>query len=340
MKYIVTKKLFLLNNNIHLFKDNTFSFFSKNNFHFFYNIFKNKLNQRMKIPNVNCEGKENQIKSTFWILSVLSWFLFILISFISLGSLDNDRIIITFYRPYQKNNLKYKPLQVASGMLYIIMLSTITFSTISFILHMIKSTCKKDDNFYNKMFGQYTRFHFLIFIFHISLFLIGIFQHNFEKRTHSMCSGGIILVICSLFLLGIIYHQTDLDNIFHSFFIKKATYSSLISIDWYYFCYVICQLYSHNNHDSIKKINNISFSFIFIMGFLIGIFAFYFNDVIVCIYYFLIYMGIILFNSTVNKSFENKDLGVTEIVFSVLFMLGFLALAIWIILKEQMKIFK
>ena len=294
----------------------------------------------MRIPNVNCEGKENQIKSIFWILSVLSWSLFILISWISLGSLDNNRIIITFYRPYKKNNLYYKPLQIASGMLFIIILSTNIFSTMSFIIYMIKSTCKKDDNFYNKMFGQYTRFHFGIFIFHISLFLIGIFQHNFEKRTHSMCSGGIILVICSLFLLGIIYHQTDLDNIFHSFFIKKGTYSSLISIDWYYFCYVICQLYSHNKSDSIKKINNISFSFIFIMGFLIGIFAFYFNDVIVCIYYFLIYMGIILFNSTVNKSFENKDLGVTEIVFSVLFMLGFLALAIWIILKEQMKIFK
>ena len=293
----------------------------------------------MRIPNVNCEGKENQIKSIFWILSVLSWSLFILISWISLGSLDNNRIIITFYRPYKKNNLYYKPLQIASGMLFIIILSTNIFSTISFIIYMIKSTCKKDDNFYNKMFEKYTRFHFGIFILHISLFLIGISEHDFIKRTHSMCSGGIILVIFSLILLGIIYKETNLDNLFHSFFIKKGIYSSFISIDWYYFCYVICQLYSYNNSDSIKKINNISISFIFIMGSLIGIFAFYFKDVVICIYYFLIYMGIIIFNGTIDK-FEKKYLSKTEIIFSVIFMLGFFALAIVLIFKKQMEIFK
>jgi hypothetical protein len=75
------------------------------------------------------------------------------------------------------------------------------------------------------------------------------------------------------------------------------------------------------------------------MGSLIGIFAFYFKDVVICIYYFLIYLGIIIFNGTIDK-FEKKYLSKTEIIFSVIFMLGFFALAIVLIFKKQMEIFK
>jgi hypothetical protein len=290
--------------------------------------------------NLNFSGGENTLKSICWILSVLSWLLFVIIGWISIKWLDEDRLLITFFRTYkQKLFVTYHPIQVTGPILYTLLIITMIIVTVAFIVYMIKSTCKKDNGFFEKMFDNITRWHWIAMLLHSGLFLIGIC--NDAKHAHDMYVAGIILVLFALICLGLMYYKTDFGtNDYPGALIKKGTYSALLAIDWYYFCYVICQLYLWD-HPSLKNSKNLGIAFDIIMGIVMIIAVFFLKDVLMAIYYFLIYLGILIFFYSMHKDYRKfNKIKVGDVILSIIFMIVFLVLAVFLIVKHKMEVLK
>ena len=290
--------------------------------------------------NLNFSGGENTLKSICWILSVLSWLLFVIIGWISIKWLDEDRLLITFFRTFkQKLIVTYHPIQVTGPILYTLLIITMIIVTVAFIVYMIKSTCKKDNGFFEKMFDNITRWHWIAMLLHSGLFLIGIC--NDAKHAHDMYVAGIILVLFALICLGLMYYKTDFGtNDYPGALIKKGTYSALLAIDWYYFCYVICQLYLWD-HPSLKNSKNLGIAFDIIMGIVMIIAVFFLKDVLMAIYYFLIYLGILIFFYSMHKDYRKfNKIKVGDVILSIIFMIVFLVLAVFLIVKHKMEVLK
>jgi hypothetical protein len=291
----------------------------------------------MNTLNINCTGCSNILKTTCWILSVLSWLLFVIVGWISLKWLDDDRILITFIRPLKKDNLSYMPIQITSTMLFILIIITMIIATIAFIVYMIFSTCKKEGGFFEKMFDKITMWHWIPIVLQAGLFLIGICHDG--KHWRDELIAGIILVILTLILLGLMYYKTDIGGEIPGILVKKGTYSALIAIDWYYFCYVICQLYMDDHPLKMKDHKNLGISFDIIMGIVMILVVYFFKDVLIAIYYFLIYLGILIFHYKIEKNVRKMyDITVADVIISIIFMIVFLVLIVFLIIKNKKEV--
>ena len=291
----------------------------------------------MEKANINCSGGSNILKTICWILSILSWLLFLIVGWISLKWLDDDRLLITFHRPFKKNNITYHPIQQTSAMLFILIILTMIIATIAFIVYMIFSTCKKQGGFFDKMFNKITMWHWIPIVLQAGLFLIGICHDG--KHWRDELIAGIILVILTLILLGLMYYKTDIGGEIPAILVKKGTYSALIAIDWYYFCYVICQLYMDDHPLKMKDHKNLGISFDIIMGIVMILVVYFFKDVLIAIYYFLIYLGILIFHYKIEKNVRKMyDITVADVIISIIFMIVFLVLIVFLIIKNKKEV--
>ena len=130
----------------------------------------------MEKLNLNFNGGDNVIKSICWILSVLSWLLFIVTGWISLRWLDDkfNPIVWTIHKiEFQGGNGFYLPIQMQAAVLYIVIILTMIVGLAGFIIYMIKSTCKKDNAVFDGMLGNWSRYHFFPLLCVSALFIIG-----------------------------------------------------------------------------------------------------------------------------------------------------------------------
>jgi hypothetical protein len=288
----------------------------------------------MEKLNLNFSGGDNVIKSICWILSVLSWLLFIITGWISLRWLDyfpyNIVWTIRRYEFVEPNDLNFKglgagyyPIQMQSAMLYIVFIVTMIIALAGFILYMVKSTCKKDNAVFDGMMGQWARFHFCPLLCVSALFIIGENVDNPvpKNNTHhekDMYISSTIFTIIGLLSLIFIYIMTDLNTDWYVVLtLKKGTYSCLIVLLWYNFCYLIYWLRyldfvesPWNKKPSMKNWKNgcgISFSIIFGLGSLI--FSFFFKDLVAAGMNALIYIGLTAYYFQLDKeSRKTKEL--------------------------------
>lgn len=259
----------------------------------------------MEKLNLNFQGGENVIKSICWILSILSWLLFLVTGWISLNWFQDKYIfpcIWTIQKIHFNDNFGtvvgvYAPLQMQISLIYIVFILTMIVGLAGFIIYMIKSTCKKDESVFGGMMGQWSRFHFVPLLFVSALFIIGECNDtNLEKINHfkDMHIAGLIFTIFGLISLIFIYIMTELKTDWYIVLtLKKGTYSCLITLMWYYFCYNIYYIRSFDTEkDNLnwRKGCGIAFSIIFGLGSLI--FAFIFKDLIIAGMTTLIYIGL------------------------------------------------
>lgn len=302
--------------------------------------------------NLNFSGGDNVIKSICWIMSVLSWLLLIATGWASLNWLsydfEDDRpkmgIIWTIYKyqffkrqdgnlyvvhTFPFDNSEYQPFQMQAALIYIVFILTLIIIVAGFCFYMVKSTCKKDDAVYNGMMGQWSKFHFFPLLCVSALFIIGetyddlyekrlgIYQEkeDYSDRWKSMVIAAFIFTIIGLASLIFIYIMTDLNTDWYILLtLKKGTYSCLIVLLWYYFCYLIYELRwvhaidynnDHQNNpkdfklDDWRKGCGIAFSIIFGIGSLV--FAFIFKDLVVAGMNCLIYVGLITYYFKLRK---------------------------------------
>ena len=280
----------------------------------------------MEKLNLNFSGGDNVIKSICWILSVLSWLLFIITGWISLRWLDypHTSIVWTIHRiEFVRDSNKvpftglayYYPIQMQSAMLYIVFIVTMIIALAGFILYMVKSTCKKDNAVFDGMMGQWARFHFCPLLCVSALFIIGENVDNPvpKNNTHhrkDMYISSMIFTILGLLSLIFIYIMTDLNTDWYVVLtLKKGTYSCLIVLLWYNFCYLIFWLRvldaSDNPQDKPLSLRNwsngcgIAFSIIFGLGSLI--FSFFFKDLVAAGMNALIYIGLTAYYFQLDK---------------------------------------
>ena len=299
----------------------------------------------MERINLNFSGKENIIKSICWILSVLSWLLLIVTGWISVKWLhDPTAIIWTIHRMNNPKVLgihtgQYFPIQMQVSFIYIVFIFTMIVALAGFIIYFVKSTFKKDDSVYGGMMGPFSRYHFFPLFCVSALFIIGECsdrptpKNNVHHYKDMLISSAVftILGLCSLVF---IYIMTDLNTDWYILLtLKKGTYSCLITLLWYYFCYLIYQLRTIDTYkDNLNWIKGcgIAFSIIFGLGALA--FSFVFKDLVISGVTAFIYAGLTTYFFTLEeahrKLFNKLADGIIDIVMMVLSVALFVLLII------------
>ena len=262
----------------------------------------------MEKLNLNFTGGENILKSILWIMSYLSWLMLVATGWASLKWLDGDyEIIWTISAPrnHQGNDpLKYQyhPFQMHVSLIYIVFILTLIIILGGCVVFFVKTIVKKDDQVINGMMGQFSRYHFFPLLCASALFIIGeCIDQNVTDKNHfkNMYVCGLVFSLLGLASMIFIYIMTDLNtnDWWVLLLLKKGTYSSLIVLMWYYFCYDIYYVHFHDKpNEDLKKMSDwakgcgIAFSIIFGIGSLA--FSFVFKDLVAGCMNLLIYIGL------------------------------------------------
>ena len=291
----------------------------------------------MEKLNLNFSGGDNVVKSICWIMSYLSWLMLVATGWASIKWLDDDGgiehkrgwSIWNFYAArtyddeddgadYDPLKLEYYPLQMQVSLYYICFILTLIVITVGCIVFFVKTIFKKDDQVINGMMGQFSKFHFFPLLCASALFIIGecIYEDE-ENEAHykNMAISGLVFSIIGLVSFIFIYIMTDLNaDWWVLLLLKKGTFSCLIVLMWYNFCYGIFYVHQFDkdddeNYDSEKmhdwkKGCGLAFSIIFGIGSLA--FSFVFKDLVACAMNLLIYIGLTVGYFKLDKELRKK----------------------------------
>ena len=137
----------------------------------------------------NFDFQNNKGKTIFYIISLISWALFIITGwigffFLAIKSYHNDisyNNIWSFLSFYKKGNDivhgLYSPIQ-ADIILYIIFFVILLgLGTAGFIVYLIKSTFKREEQVFEGMMGKFARYHFIPLLCASAMFIVGMSQN-------------------------------------------------------------------------------------------------------------------------------------------------------------------
>ena len=324
----------------------------------------------MEKLNLNFSGGSNIVKSICWIMSYISWLMLVITGWISLKWLDEEPGFhgtdykhgwtiwtIQVYRNNQDIDddlyyIVYRPFQMHVALVYIVFILTLLVILGGCVVFFIKSIFKPDDQVKNGMMGEFSKFHFFPLLCTSALFIIGeCVDTDTENKDHgkSMIYAGLVFSILALASFIFIYIMTDLNtnDWWVLLLLKKGTYSCLIVLIWYYFCYNI--YYTHHasaeNEDPVKALDwakgcGLAFSIIFGIGSLA--FSFIFKDLVACGMNLLIYVGLTAYYFKLHKDLrKTKDYnkngdGIVDIIMMVLSV----ALLVFLLLTKREECLK
>ena len=249
----------------------------------------------------------------------------------------------------------YRPLQMHVALVYIVFILTLLVILGGCVVFFIKSIFKPDDQVKNGMMGEFSKFHFFPLLCTSALFIIGECVDTDKANGKSMIYAGLVFSILALASFIFIYIMTDLNtnDWWVLLLLKKGTYSCLIVLIWYYFCYNIYYVheasedyyldYNYNDQQKIvdwKKGCGLAFSIIFGIGSLA--FSFIFKDLVACGMNLLIYVGLTAYYFKIDKDTrkhkncnKNGD-GAVDIIMMVLSV----ALLVFLLLTKREECLK
>ena len=322
----------------------------------------------MEKLNLNFSGGSNVLKSICWILSYISWLMLVVTGWISIKWLDhkpdveNDGWIIWTIRvirdlPYDEESgleTEYRyPFQMHVSLTYIVFILSLIVILGGCIIFYVKTIFKKDDQVMSGMMGDFSKFHFFPLFCASALFIIGECideygdgPNDYEDHFKSMAIAGLIFSILGLCSLVFIYIMTDLNtnDWWVLLLLKKGTYSCLIVLMWYYFCYDIFWVRYWDSEDTEDKVKtwedwskncSLAFSIIFGVGCLA--FGFLFKDLVVCCMSTLIYVGLTVYYFKIpniyrkEKILHKNAIGAIDIIMLVLMVV----LIVFLLLKYR-----
>ena len=312
----------------------------------------------MEKLNLNFSGGSNILKSICWIMSYLSWIMLVITSWISLKWLEDFNIIWQIGVVRNINDLDdkyvyhYIPFQMHISLVYIIFILTFIIILGGCIVFFMKTVFKQDDQVKNGMMGDFSKFHFFPLLCTSALFIIGeCVDTDLDNPDHrkSMLYASFVFSILALASFIFIYIMTDLNtnDWWVLLLLKKGTYSCLIVLIWYQFCY--CIFYVHEasvedeNYEEMidwSKGCGLAFSIIFGIGSLA--FSFVFKDLVVSCTNALIYIGLTVYYFKISEeerklesSNKNGD-GIVDIIMLVLSV----ALFVFLLVKYREECLK
>ena len=214
---------------------------------------------------------QNPFKTICWILSVLSWLLFLVTGWMGFFSLVIGKKVNLSFQAGEYTNYNiwsflniltkiplvpedicedlYFPIQEQKVFYIILFVILMIIGTIGFFIYLFKSVFKKDDHVFEGMMGTFSRYHFIPLVCASALFLGGYTQEKslsglaldsefFDKEQLGKYRGefAVNLVFSILGLLTLIFvkMQTKIENpLYVVYSIKDGLYSCLIALFTY-----------------------------------------------------------------------------------------------------------
>jgi len=289
----------------------------------------------------NFKGGENILKSICWILSYLSWLLVAVNNLASLKYMYKESRIwgIIF------NSEDYIPIQMDRIVIYIVYNIWILISFIGCVVFIVKTLFRKDNQVIDGMMGKFSQFHFFPLLCAFIMTILG--EIKVDEHFKHIINTGLAFSLIGTASMVFIYIMTDFktQDWWAEYTLKKGTFSCLIILFWYNFCYDIYGVGEANNPEKIppnfKKNCGIAFSIIFGIGSLS--FSVVFKDIIMSFMNFLINIGMAKYYfelgvKTSEKDYNKNADGAFDIIISILSLIWFLYLVIGIFMEEVQKL--
>lgn len=269
-----------------------------------------------KILNLHFDNPQNIINSISWILSYISWLLLTINSWVSFKCLykENAPKIWTIRVIVEDEDHVYLPIQ----MYYILIYAVFNISNVVIlsgcVYFFIKTLIKKDNQLIETIKKDFNKYHFFPLLLGFIMFILGECDTDSLEDFKSINRAGLAFSLLGLVSMIFIYIMTDLSNInwTANFFIKKGTYSCLIILFWYNFCYSIYYVHLVNKPDDkniTKWMKGCGMAFSIIFGLCALGFSFCFKDILICFLNFLIYIGLAIYYYIYNSiNFVHSDL--------------------------------
>ena len=304
--------------------------------------YKNMSEESLKFGNSKKQKKycsnESGVFTEIIMLFVFSFFL--ILSWLGFFKLLQFQYIFTIYRYINHSFSTYFPIQLTSKFLILLFLFTeiiITLISIFFIIKLIAIILKKRTN---KLFKEKPILISIPIISNSLLFLLGILIKNNNESLNFYYIGLIIDEVSLFALLKINFDKKinhnffniDYDNDFMGKVFEDYLFEILLALDLYYCYYVIFQIiYLYSNYNT----EILNFSGI-VINFSMGLVSLYTNfnlkSIGFNIMYFIIYLGIFIFQFTIREE-ERKEyqVGYGEIISSLIFLIYFFVENIYLI---------
>ncbi len=304
--------------------------------------YKNMSEESLKFGNSKKQNKycsnESDVFTEIIMLFVFSFFL--ILSWLGFFKLLQFQYIFTIYRYINHSFSTYFPIQLTSNFLILIFLFTeiiITLISTFFIIKLIAIILKKRTN---KLFKKKPILISIPIISNSLLFLLGILIKNNNESLNFYYIGLIIDEVSLFALLKINFDKKinhnffniDYDNDFMGKAFEDYLFEILLALDLYYCYYVIFQIiYLYSNYNT----EILNFSGI-VINFSMGLVSLYTNfnlkSIGFNIMYFIIYLGIFIFQFTIREE-ERKEyqVGYGEIISSLIFLIYFFVENIYLI---------
>jgi hypothetical protein len=257
---------------------------------------------------MNIAPQQNPPNMLFLIISILSWLLLTVNNFASLKWLYREpRAIWNIYA----QGLQYAdslpiPLKINEETIYKIFNFFIVITFIGCATFIFKAFIKKDQTVLEGMLGKYSKFHFVPLLFGFGMSFLGeLLEMEKDSNGDKIAYAGLILSLVGLACMIFVYINTNINSNewWVNYVLNKGTFSCLIILFWYNFCYDI-YLVRHSNAPGKTDIDwskgvNLAFSIIFGIGSMI--FSFVFKDIIICL------INIFIYNDLAGNNITEKQ---------------------------------
>ena len=304
--------------------------------------YKNMSEESLKFGNSKKQNKYCSNESDVFteIIMLFVFIFFLILSWLGFFKLLQFQYIFTIYRYINHSFSTYFPIQLTSNFLILIFLFTeiiITLISTFFIIKLIAIILKKRTN---KLFKEKPILISIPIISNSLLFLLGILIKN-DNESLNFYYIGLIIDEVSLFALLKInfdkkinhnFFNINYDNDFMGKVFEDYLFEILLALDLYYCYYVIFQIiYLYSNYNT----EILNFSGI-VINCSMGLVSLYTNfnlkSIGFNIMYFIIYLGIFIFQFTIREE-ERKEyqVGYGEIISSLIFLIYFFVENIYLI---------
>ena len=286
-------------------------------------------------------SSNNSLRPIFLIASYISWVAVAVNNWISLHWFYSKkyRTVWNIYIYLDNESIYYAPFQMYYIMNYIVFNFVFAVITIGCIVFLVKTLFQKDPQVIEGMMGNFSQFHFFPLLCAFIMSILGELGAHADKPEEFFKGdkAGLAISLVGLISMIFIYIMTDLNtnDWWSNFFLKKGTFSCLIVLFFYNFCYDIYYVRAAD-----KKLNvgdtewakgcGIFFSILF--GICCIAFSFIFKDIMICFLNILIYLGLTKYYFSLGeekrstKNYNKNGDGVVDVIILVLSFILFLYL--------------
>jgi len=323
-------------------------------------------------------------RSIFWVICFISWISFIATNVLGIIKLEirrytdnfnliSNNIIWGFLAQFNKEGVildRYYPIKWDNYYLLIIFSIILFLSLVSFILFLIKTSIKRDDNIFNAFMDTFPRFHFIPLFCGSFLFLSGIFKDNLYRGWNDIkpleyVEGHLAKYSIDLFFsflgvlsLAIIKKTMNLEKPFYLvLIIKDGFYSILLALFTYSFFYGSAYIGFLNKLKKCalsginKKCNSIDSGaeailktcgiiFAVLIGLINLLIGGYLKDYIIAAMNGVIYLGLMLYFTSISEKRKDRfkppfSEGVLDII---VFICSLVEIAYLLLIKNKKPI--